>query len=116
MHSGFAAAPSGGFARSGNVRGSYAAMAGGAAAGAAVAGHNWAGHNGEGHGHRHFVRGFGIGGYGGYGYSDGYYGDDSYYGDQSAYSGSCSYYQYDQSGNAYCVDGSGGTAAGVVGW
>ena len=75
--------------------------------GAAVAGHNWAGH-----GHRHFVRGYGAGGYG---YYDGYYGDDGYYGNQTAYSGYCSYYQYDQLGNAYCADGS-GTAAGVVGW
>jgi hypothetical protein len=78
----------------------------------AVAGH--AAHGGW-HGHRHFVRGFGIGGYGGYGYDDGYYGGDGYYGDQTAYSGYCSYYQYDQYGNAICADGA-GTAAGVVGW
>jgi hypothetical protein len=82
----------------------------------AVAGHSWAGHanawNGHGgHGHRHFVRGFGVGGYG-------YYDGSGYYDDSADYSGytqgTCSSYYYDQSGNAYCADS--GTSFNAVGW
>ena len=57
---------------------------------------------GHGHGHRHFVRGFGVGGYG---YYDGYSGDDGYYGrPDHLLQGTCSSYHYDQNGNAYCAD------------
>lgn len=95
--------------RSNAVRGSFAAIPAGAGV---IAGHNWAGHAWNGHErhghHRHFVRVFGVGGYGYY--DDGYYGDTADY----SYQGACSYYYYDQNGNAYCADG--GTSFNAVGW
>jgi hypothetical protein len=98
--------------RNNAIRGSFAAMPAGAAV---VAGRNWNGHgwNGHGwhhgHGHRHFVRGFGIGGLG-------YYGGYGYYDDPVDYSyqGTCSSYYYDENGNTYCADS--GVTFNAVGW
>jgi hypothetical protein len=111
FRSGNVAAFNGAAVRSNSVRGSFAAMPAGAGV---VAGHNWAGHawNGHGgHGHRHFVRAFGVGGYGYYDGS-GYYDDSADY--STYYQGTCSSYYYDQNGNAYCADG--GTSFNAVGW